>query len=178
MSEKEKIKQELDEMSPLLSKLKEKNASPFQVPANYFQSLQEEVMRQVAFEKVENPVIAEPQPNWLDRLGEQLQWLLQTRYAMAFATVIILIVAGILYVQPEPVTDSAQVAMSELSAEEITAYISTNIEDFETGLLVEAMGEEVDPNLLPTPELKEDELNEYLDEIIDEIDLEELEDLL
>lgn len=175
MSEKEKIKKELDDLSPLLSKLKQDSDNPFGVPNHYFESLQDEVLRQVSVEQVDVQVV-EPGPSWLDRLVEQLQWLFQPRYAMAMATVAILIVAGIFFFRGE--TSSPGLALQDLSEEDITDYISSNIEDFEVDLLVEAMGDEIDPALLPKPDLEDAELEEYLDEIIDEIDLEELEDLL
>lgn len=174
MSEKERIKKELEELSPLLSELKAKADNPFQVPTNYFQSLQDEVLRKVAQERVETKKEV-PVSGWLDQLIEQLQWLLQPRYAMAMVTVAILIVAGIFFFQPSDDAFS-DMAMSELTEEDIADYIASNIEDFEVDLLVEAMGEEVDPTLLPTPALEEEDLEEYLDDIIDEIDLEELEE--
>ena len=176
MSENKDIKKELEDLSPMLSKMREQKENPFQVPPNYFQSMQNEVFRQIASEqKTPEQVTA---PNWVDQLIGQLQWLLQPRYAMALATVAVLLIAGIFYLQPTANLPSTEVALNDLTEDDITTYISSHIEDFDATLLVEAIPEEEDASLLPTPELEDEEIEEYLQDIIDDIDLEELEELL
>ena len=62
--------------------------------------------------------------------------------------------------------------MAELTNEEIGDYISLHIDDFTMDLLVETEVETDNAELLPEIEADPEEMEEYLDNIIDEIDIE------
>ena len=173
MDKRNEIREELKELSPFLSKLKEKGDG-FSVPANYFESLSEEIFDKTG---LNSSKAVKHRKGIFEQFIESLQLILQPRYAMALASIAILLVAGIYFLRPASGNNTQEVAiMAELTNEEIGDYINSNIDDFATDLMVEAETEGIDI----TPELEADpsEVEEYLDNIIDEIDIDELEELL
>lgn len=164
MDKRNEIREELNELSPFLSKLKDKGDG-FTTPVNYFDSLSAEIMQKTGLNKQKQPGI------W-EQFINSLHLLLQPRYAMALASLAILIVAGLYFLKPNTTNSSFQPIMAELTTEEIGDYITSHIDEFEMELLVEAEEEEVE---IP---VEQQEMEEYLDNIIDEIDIEELEELL
>ncbi len=191
MKEKDEFRDEL-ENSPFLKKMKERPSEAndgFQVPKNYFQHLPNEVMR-----KVKEPVIElAPQPSWQERIGQFLHGILQPRLALALASVLVLAVAGILFLREKNTVEIAPamavVKLSEIPDEELFAYVSDNINEFDHEQVLEfssAELPEVKPKKFKTPSLPKietpkpetKEIEEYLDEEIDEIDVEDLEEML
>ncbi len=185
MNDKE-LKDELDEL-PFLKKMKEQ-PSGLQVPKHYFKHLPDEVLR-----RAKEPVIAPaPQPNWLERVEQLVASLFQPRYSLAFASVLALVVAGIWYLNKGVAEAGQQVAivrLQDISDEELFAYVSENIGDFDHDLVLETAGPELPevnlqsktkPSLPKTsaPKPEVEEMEEYIDEVIDEIDVEDLEELL
>ncbi len=189
MKKSDELRDELDEL-PFLKKIKEQpspnRASGFQVPKNYFKHLPDEVLRK-AKQSEPAPVL---QPSWLERLEQFVAGLLQPRYALAFASVLALVVAGIYFLgkngreEAQPIT---AVQLADISDDELFAYVSENIGEFDHDLVLETAGSELPdlklkakPSLqktkAPKPELEE--MEEYIDEVIDEIDVEDLEELL
>ena len=182
MKEKDHIREELEGLSPLLAKMKEDKQQPFRVPAGYFQSLPDDVLRRI---RAEEGLVREKAPEirtaWRERLGKAFQAFLQPRYAIALASVVVLVAAGwYLFWPAGPAMAEPSATLASLSQEEITEYITNNIESFDIGLMVEAaMASEEDVrNIEVMPNIGDKELNEYLDEYIDEISLEDLEKLL
>ena len=186
------LKDELNDL-PFLRKMKEQPAPQganggFQVPKNYFKHLPDEVLRK-AKEPVSAPVT---QPNWMERVAQSVASLFQPRYALAFASVLALVVAGWFFFggnngdEPLPI---AAVQLSDISDEELFAYVSDNIGEFDRDLVLEATGPDlptIKPNSNPKPSLPKtaapkpevEEMEEYIDEVIDEIEVEDLEELL
>lgn len=183
MKEKDELRVEL-ENSPFLKKMKERPAEGFQVPKDYFRHLPNEVMR-----KVKEPALEPmPQLSWQERIGQFLQGLLQP--GLALASFLVLVVAGILFFQQKNAVEiapaMAEVKLSEIPDEELFAYVSDNINEFDHEQVVEfssAELPEVKPKKAKTPKLpkiatpKPDtkEIEEYLDDAIEEIDVEDLE---
>ena len=172
MENQDDIKKELEQLSPLLRGLKEKGTG-FSVPENYFQQLPDQILEQL---KPSTQERVTARPIWLENFQQFMLSLFQPRFALALASVLILVVA-IIFINPG---SNEEVAMSiDLTEEEISAYIADNIEEFNIDMLIE--GGEIDlgvispTNTLSNPE--EEDLDEYLDEIIDDLDLEELEDM-
>jgi hypothetical protein len=186
MKNNDELRDELDDL-PFLKKIKEQPPiGGFQVPKNYFKHLPDEVLRRA---KQSEPVPM-PQPNWLERVEQLVAGLFQPRYALAFASVMALVVAGI-YFMGKNGLDTAQpiaaVQLADISDDELFAYVSDNIGDFDHDLVLETAGPELPevktqakPSLhktkAPRPEVEE--MEEYIDEVIDEIDVEDLEELL
>ncbi|MBI1226151.1 MAG: hypothetical protein GC192_13025 [Bacteroidetes bacterium] len=184
---KDEIRDEL-ENSPFLRKMKERQTEGFQVPNNYFRHLPNEVMH-----KVKEPLPAPtPQLSWQERIGQFFQGLLQPGFALALASVVVLVVAGVIFFKDKNTTIAqpavAEVKLEDISDEELFAYVSDNINDYNHEQVLEATGDKIpelkpktkQPSLpkikAPKPETKE--IEEYLDQSIDEIDLEDLEEML
>ncbi len=183
---KEELKDELNDL-PFLKKMKEQSASGLQVPKHYFKHLPDEVLRK-AKEPVPQPV---RQPSWLERVEQIVASWLQPRYALAYASVLALVVAGIWFLNKgvsEANQPMAAVSLQEISDEELFAYVSDNISDFDHDLVMETAGPEL-PEIKPqvktkpslpkmaAPKPEVEEMEKYIDEVIDEIDVEDLEEL-
>jgi hypothetical protein len=151
----------------------------FKVPKNYFKTLPDQVLEQIK----PQPFPAK-QPNWLEELALFFQSLFQPRYAVAFASAAILLAAAYFcFLREKPVEPSqpvAEVKLEDIPDGAIQEYISNNIEDLDKDMILEKSlaAEEVKtlPNIAPKPDVKE--MEQYLDENIEDIDLEDLEDML
>ena len=172
MKNKDELRDELNELSPFLAKRKGIEEG-FKVPKDYFSSLPDEVMKKVL---PESPPIVEPQRAWLDGLAEFVQSLFRPRYALAYAMVAVLIVAGIYFIFPAEFDGTSPVVdINEITGEEIEMYLAENIETVSTDLLEEHY---VESGAETLPSLELEEVEEYLDDALDDIDLDDLEELL
>ena len=176
MKNRDELQKELEELSPFLQKMK-KTEEGFKVTKGYFNALPGELLKQVRPADPVRQSLADVMTCWLQRL-----W--QPRYALAFAAVTALVVATVILFrqspdanQPLPVAD---VKLEDISEEALQAYIYNNIEDFDRDLILETHYAGQDGKSFPglTPKPNPNELEQYLDHIIDDIDLEDLEDLL
>jgi hypothetical protein len=168
--EKEKIREELEQWSPRLAKLKDDPQTPFQLPENYFHRLTQEIMEQVSLEpKPATP----PRPGAARPWRQWLSGLLTPRLATGLAAVALLLAAALLWLRP-PAGPGELPAAAELTTQEMTDYIAAHIDDFELEMLAEAAEDEGTMSLQRT---ESEELDLYLDEIIDELELEDLQEL-
>ncbi len=176
MKNSDELREELEEFSPFLQKMKERDEG-FKVPKDYFKSLPDEVLGKI---QPELPA----QHSWLDDLTAFVQRLWQPRYALALATVAVLVVAAVWIFDQnkhtgmqQPVADAM---LESISDEALQNYVSENIGEFDRELILEMQYAGKDAKSMPelAPQAGTDELEQYLDDIIDEIDLEDLEDLL
>ncbi len=139
----------LESVSPLAALKKEQ---AFKVPANYFESLPDLVLDRVQpsrdTEEVATPAPA-PQSSWLDDLINSVAVLFQPRYALRLATVAILLVGGVLFMQNLNETDSSLAgtdpveAVDELTEDDL-AVLFDDLEDVENEDLLDEMLEELD----------------------------------
>jgi len=179
MRKQDDLKQELEELSPLLQKLKAQD-NPFKTPEGYFASLPDEIITRLR--SAEQPQRAPARLSWTDRLLGFLETLMQPRLAVGLATVALLIAAGVFWLRPEnsgAPSEQQLALLSELSAEEVSDYITENIETFEEDELVLAATEsgiEVE-NSLPAIDLDSQAIEDYMEEAIQEMDQEDLESL-
>ncbi len=166
MNKKNEIKDELKNLSPFLSEIKKKDS--FKVPKNYFKSLPDNVLDQVRITNEASKSVT--QANWLDRLIENIAILFQPKYAVGFATVLILVVATVYLTQkPNNQIDGPYQLISQ--------YIEENIDEFDAEMLWEASVFE--PGEVTNDEAFDDAiLDEFFEEIIDDLDDSELEKLL
>ncbi len=171
MKNQNDIQKELQELSPLLAKLKAKAQKP-EVPENYFQSLPNQVWEQIKLQPAPQRPVAPP--NAWERLLSYFQMLLQPRVAVSLATFVILITAGVYFLNNNmPTTDN-----QDLTAEEITAYINDNLSQFDTEMLMNATSDLSDHSILPQSEFSEEEMNLMMEEIIKDLDTKALEEML
>lgn len=174
MKNSEDVQKELQELSPFLAKLKEKQPS-LEVPENYFQALPDQIWEQIKL--MPQPEQAKSQLGWWNRLLTGLQILLQPRVAIGLTTFVVLLVAGIFILKPDSSSDSKGL-LAGLSGEEVTAYMSENLHEFDTDLLIEAASTYPDWSFLSGSEFNEEEIDQLLDEVLKDLDDETLEELL
>ena len=179
MKEQDDIRKELEQLSPFLREMKDRKEG-FKAPVGYFKELPDEVWQRL------KPV-APAQPSWQERLDAFLVSLWQPRFALAFASGALLVVAAWWLLQRNdaaPATPQiAAVQLSDITEEDLLTYVTQHIADFDNQLILESHGFDQQetapkpiPKLLPKPTAEEAE--EYLDEMIEDIDVEDLEALL
>ena len=166
MTYKKEIDEELREIAPGLGDLKGKEY--FSVPHNYFKQLPDRVFEQIRTEQA--------QPGLLERLGYTLAaWFApvkQPQYALAYAAVLVLIVAAV-FLNQSPKT---QDLFAEISSEEAFEYVLANIDDYDA-LDIYALRAPSDDPIGGLNDIPTEELGEALDGLLDELDIESLEEL-
>ena len=185
MNEKDRIKKELESLSPFLSKLEKKEDGGFQLPPNYFSKLEDTLLQQSRdLEEQESPMEA-----WKTWLAAQVEQLFVNRIAVgALASVIV--VVGLFFLfggdgmspnEPSsgPLADvSLQVLPDELTNQEIMQYVSDHIDEFDTELIVGSMvSGDHDIIDLEGESFDAEEIDAVIETLVEEIDLQELERL-
>ncbi len=183
---KKEFEDELREISPFLADLKKskEGEEPFRTPKFYFDTLADKVMEKAVAKPVIPPQysIHSARPSFIELAQKWVASIMQPRYAIGFATVVLLAVGGWFFIQK-----NQQNVDSFASNEEIHQYIADNIDDFDETLLLE-QGILADSDALnPEQYLKgnidkinisDDEIEQYLKEHLDEKDLKELQNEL
>jgi len=168
MKNKKEIEEELEALAPSFSKMEKEEV--FKVPDNYFNELSDQIMGELNFPKEE--IVVGRKESWWTILIDNLMSLLQPRIAVGLAS-LMLMFGSIFYLMNRTGVEDNHLA--KISAEEASLYILENIDDFEDELLYDIAleVENIDVN-----NFEEKELNEYLDDIIDDMEDDELEELL
>ena len=180
MENRDDIQKELSELSPLLSKLKMQLPST-QAPENYFDHLPDQVWERLQEQVRKTPAeVRVARGAWWKQWIQGLQILLQPQYALTLASVAVLVVAAFFFFRPKADTD-IPTPLAALTAEDAANYVVGHIDEFDLSLLVEAT--EFTPTQVESPTLQkpapgDTSLDNYLEEIIDDIDIEDLENLL
>lgn len=165
MDRKDEIKKELEEIAPFLANLKKEN--PFEVPANYFEQLPDQLLEQAKLTPVERRA---PHVSWLDRLIASFAFMLRPQVAFGLICLVALTWTGIYTWKNQ----SQELVLSEATV--IENYVNANIDDFDTDILAQvAFDEERTEDLFPE-DLDLDEA--LMDEILDELEGVDIEDLL
>ncbi len=190
---KENIDKELEQLSPLLHEMRKKSEG-FQVPEGYFAQLQANVLEQI---KGETPPIMAQTPipsavqqksSWWTQLMEQIDWLLQPRYAVGFASIIFLMAAGWFLLKPSNSDNCNELAC--VPEDEIQQFLEENMDEIETEQLWKMMVENGVEKTVSVEENKpekeqnstlpakiqnasDEELNEMIDEMIQNGELNE-----
>ncbi len=183
---KEEFENELRAISPFLANLKKEGNKDdvFKVPQNYFDTLANTIVEKAQAQEIkayplskkailEAPTVAKP--HFLELVREWIESLLQPRYALGFATALVIAVAGWWFVNNRNSPLPIEAEMAQLSHEEIHQYITENIDDFDEELILknqELADTEGDINI------SDDDIQKYLEENIDEKDIKELENKL
>jgi hypothetical protein len=164
------LKEELRDLSPLLSKLKEGEQPEPKLSGNFFHNMQVEVL---------NKIKEDLEPNSATRPTEKsTPWyhvFLQPRFALACAAIIAVGLGVFWWTSPgKQAVDT--LALEDVSQEEILNYIQENISSFEAEELA-TIGNTGEVDLLQGVELDDKAVDEYLDKIIDDLDEESLENI-
>ncbi|MBX2875046.1 MAG: hypothetical protein KTR30_23180 [Saprospiraceae bacterium] len=169
MSEREDILNELKDIAPELAKFKEEQSGTgFEVPPRYFNDLKQVLMQEIEAEVGHSK--GKGQANWWQGVVAGLQSLLQPRPALAFATIALLIAAGLWFSQSQDSLQQVGTDMA-LNDEDVEAYVMANIEEFDTDILIDMYAETFQEE--SEDPVTEDNLEEILQEMDDE-DFEEL----
>ena len=172
------LRKELEELSPRLLKLKEQGEA-FRLPDHYFQTLQAQVFEKIQTEEsAAGTRQALPGSNWLNQIMEQLQVLMQPRWALSLATVALLIAVGIgwMYQQNQDSRQNLNTELAKLDQQTLDAYIQDNLYEFDTETLMEFASKK--ESQLNFDEMNPEELDQYLDENLQELDEETIKELL
>ena len=163
MKYKKEIQDELDELSPFLSELKQKKTG-MELPEHYFDFLTASVMEQVVLiPKSSSSVLPTAKPAWYAFLLNKHIW---SGLAMT-----LLLLVTILFFRNQPISDEP--AFAEISSEEAVIYIAAHLEDFEPALFTE--GDFIEE--IEATKIDDAEVDLYLEEIIEDLDIETLEEL-
>jgi hypothetical protein len=170
MNNQEDLRKELQSLSPFLELLKTEKEG-FKTPENYFDTLADEVFWKMRTEPELTTVIP-PRKYWRTQLEEGLKIFLQPRWALALASVLLILGTSIFFIRPffQP-----RDAFAQLSQDEIHQYLMNHAQELDRETLVEITEQhhanaQIDPLLLP-----EGNIDQYLDEISNDLDPETLE---
>ena len=171
---KENIKKELEELSPLLSRLRqESKGDGFSVPPPYFRELPGEVMDRLQRET------ANRQGHWRAWWQPLLSILFRPGVALTVASLALAIVLGIYLLAPRPAGgEVGESLFASLTPEAVQAYVNANLEAFDIELVVEIASSSPDISILPADEFQGEELDQYLDKLLQDVDEETLEEIL
>lgn len=166
---KENIQKELKELSPFLSQLKQGlGPEGFEAPPRYFKELPDQVMNRLREDRHAGQV------NWISAL---LEGLFRPRLAVAMIAAAFLITVAIYWLVPGPAGASRN-SIASLTVEEVQAYVNANLDEFDTELVIEMATSQSDLGIFPSEEFNEENLDQYLDKFLQEVDEETLEEML
>jgi len=149
------IQDELKELSPLLSELRQEEEG-YKVPHLYFESLQDKVLRQVN----ETPQKA--------GLFVRFGWM--RTLAMA-ASVAVLLLAGMFLLNKSDDTQVADIEIEKISTEVLAMYLDENADDWDLDLFLE---DDFQLDFADGLNLDSDEWGDYIEEELLDEDTDEL----
>jgi hypothetical protein len=151
---------ELRKIAPELSEMKREDG--FTTPHNYFKELPDRVFAKIVVDEAP----ATHSFSWLKSF-------LKPKYRFAYATVLILIVAGVWYSQS---SSSADVVI-EISKEDALQYVMNNLHEYSSEDLISAgvLGNWDETKVTP---VSSDEINEFMDDLYLEENLELIEAIM
>lgn len=172
MSRNKDIRDELEETSPFLTRLKaEDKEDGFTVHPSYFRELQADILRRTS----QQPVV----PGWRERWQQAIDRMLPQVHPAAILAGLALIVAGVWWVMQPAGTTSGEQMLSNASEEELQAYVQNNTDAFTTDLILEVAGSEADLDLLlPVDGLSDEEADQLLNDLLEEMDASTLQEIL
>lgn len=165
------IRKELEDLSPRLLRMKEQGMG-LKVPEDYFQRLSKEVLEKIQQEQQAT------QPHLRSEWWQFMHILFQPSWAISLATVAILFtLGGVWFFQQQSNTSSSlSTALAKVDRETLNSYIQANLHEFDTETLMEFAASQSD--LSHFEDLSPEELDKYLNEVIQDLDAETLKELL
>lgn len=164
------VQQELEALSPTLARLKSAE-KPVAAPAYYFELLTGQVLDRIRQQEEATQGIRFHRP--LTIWGKLSDLFRQPAYGLALAALLLLLLALPLWLLQAGPGQSNALTLSE---EEINTYIDQYLDDFDLGLLVEEADWNEPGTEVFTEEdsLREEEMQDFFDELLDDVYLEEL----
>lgn len=164
MNKDKNIHKELEELSPLLAKMKNKKEK-VEIPENYFHYLESSVMQQVALENT---------PGLQTTQGISISiWkrLFSPRGIMGLTSIVLLIVAGVYFSQSGTEISNNSLQFADLTDTEILDYLTDNAESLDIYSLNQLDDES---SVLDMIDLEEGEADYLLEESSTDIFSEEI----
>ncbi|MEL7020117.1 MAG: hypothetical protein AAGK47_00785 [Bacteroidota bacterium] len=159
MKEEKNIQEELEDLSPLLAKMKREHPQTgFTVPPAYFQDLTNALLEKTT------PPIADSQPSWWQSLTAQIGLLSQPRMSMSLAAIALLLV-GLWYFGADSASVLDSVADVTPTLEDLEQYVTANLDDFNEEILIEYQTQQ------PTLDV---EMEDIPDNWLDDLETEDL----
>jgi hypothetical protein len=176
MKEHDKIMEELSGVSEKLTQLKGAKEG-FTVPKNYFKSLPDEVIGKIKAEQAP----AQTETGWVEKVKSILFGLIQPKPAFALATLLILVaMATVLFFRQDSsrVMASADSQIQEIPDEALFTFVSNNIGDYDPELISTSKESNSGKELHKISEPSTEEMEQYLYESLEDIDIDEIKEIL
>lgn len=157
MKKEKSLKEELREIAPGLEKLPAREKP--EVPEGYFASLPDKVIARL---REEGEMSGQPRKSALRSLYPRIGLLAAVLTAFAIAAFFLL------------KNNGASELTAELSSEEAYLYVMNNVDDFDSGLLINSLDVETLTDIEATDM---DDIDALYEMVIDDIELEDLEGL-
>jgi hypothetical protein len=179
MKDRNHILSELEELAPHLAKLKREGPPEAEAPQGYFKSLKEDVLIRSRAEADFYGKEAAPRVS-KTLFSPILQWLYRKKGLAALSLMLVLSCTAYWYFTlGTTATTTQEVALEQLEEQEINDYITQNIGEFGLSLLLESdVLEAATIDGIIATELTDEEMDEYLDDILEGLELEDLEEVL
>ena len=178
MQSRDDIRRELRDLSPELEE-RLRPQDGFEAPEGYFATFGERLSARLAEERATSPApIPERTPIWVEwgRVARHwMQQLLRPAPALAFATVVLLIVGYVVFKSGDAAPESTDALFASLTEAEVAAYLDDHLYEYETATL-EAAAAPATLDDLDLDAISTDALDDYL--MDDEPSLYELETLM
>lgn len=153
----DELKDELEELSPLLGKMRKKSKERFSTPPLYFEQLEEEAWKKIKASAQQDTTTTAPEKgaalprlSWWERLRG---WILKPSYGLGLAAMATIVVAAVFLLrspQGSRTQQSYEDLLAQISDDELYGYVQENEEDFDAELLIETM-QESDLQAIPSP---------------------------
>ncbi len=180
MKEKEHAREELKKLSPFLADLEK--GQPFNVPKDYFKKLPGEVLEKAGLNE-EHEKKSTPARPLSAQLEQFLQQLFRPAVGFSLAAVLLLIAVGLSIwnrdVDPSLSSPDAEAIFASISTEEAYQYALEHLDEIDQELILDTYQQELeDGDYINIPVQEENFDKEFLDEYLDDVDIEQLEEWL
>lgn len=165
MENKAEIKEELEKLAPVLSKMNKPSLPD--VPELYFEGFSTRLMRKLEEER--DSEVTHPQTEGF--LHKFKQWFLMPGFSIAFGVMVLL--AGIWFFYSKD-TSNTQIAVINIQEQDAYYYISENIEQFDAQTLAENSLDDNSANQIMEELIDQKEILNDLDNNIESINIEDL----
>ena len=172
MNNKEDIKKEIQQISPYLDEKLRPYSKP-EIPDGYFQRFEDSFIRDVVRPGIKEKREKESRPGILGSIEAFFANLLNPRYSLALASVLVLLVASVWLINTQETT--GELDFASLSEEDVDAFIEENLDDLLLADLNISSEQDLEQDLFENlePEL----LDSYSDEVLEEMELIDLENI-
>ena len=174
----EELRDELHSLSPLLESLHQNHREILTPPAGYFDKLPDETMSKI---KALSPStgVRTSMPARKRPAFPYLHLRPEIQTALAFASLALLIFAGVYLLRSEKIAPAACAEIHCLNPTEVQDYVQHNIHYFPLDIILEAGGAEAALNglFLPVPSSGNEDLSPLFNEVFQQLNPQEYESL-